>query len=107
MAWNPGSETQSTSAPVFNLFRDPREERPHVGLALWSGASFQDMAKRHMMPIAKHPHAKLGKGKPYGGIANLRPESKETVENFASWHPKKQGKVAPNVSKDRFMVSIH
>lgn len=85
----PAPGVPGAAAPVFNLFRDPREEKPHVGLALWSGASFQDMAKRHMMTIAKHPHAKLGKGKPYGGIANLRPESKETVEDFASWHPKK------------------
>ncbi|MCP4301279.1 MAG: sulfatase-like hydrolase/transferase, partial [Gammaproteobacteria bacterium] len=77
------------AAPVFNLFRDPREEQAFVGLPLWSGASFQDMIKRHMMTIAKYPHAKLGKGKPYEGIANLRPESKETVKTFMSWHPKK------------------
>jgi arylsulfatase len=46
------------------------------------------MAKRHMMTIAKYPHLKLGKGRPYGGIENLRPESKETVETFMSWQPK-------------------
>jgi arylsulfatase len=74
------------AASVFNLFRDPREEDPFVWLALWSGASFQDMAKRHMMTIAKYPNAKLGKGRPYEGIENLRPESKVTVENFMSWH---------------------
>ena len=74
-------------APVFNLYRDPREEEPFVGLPLWSGASFQDMIKRHMMMIAKYPHAKLGKGKPYEGIDNLRPESKETVATFMSWQP--------------------
>ncbi len=73
-------------APVFNLYRDPREEYPQVGTALWSGASFQDMVKRHMMTIAQHPHTNLGKGRPYDGIENLRPESKETVENFMSWH---------------------
>jgi len=42
-----------------------------------------------MLNIAKYPHLKLGKGKPYEGIANLRPESKETVKSFMSWHPKK------------------
>jgi arylsulfatase len=76
------------AAPAYNLYRDPREEHPLVGIALWSGASFQDMAKRHMMTIAKYPHLKLGKGRPYGGIENLRPESKETVETFMSWQPK-------------------
>jgi arylsulfatase len=77
------------TAPAYNLYRDPREEHPLVGIALWSGASFQDMAKRHMMTIAKYPHFKLGKGRPYEGIENLRPESKEVVETFMSWQPKK------------------
>jgi arylsulfatase len=81
--------TPGAAAPVFNLYRDPREEHPMIGIALWSGASFQDMAMRHMLTIAKYPHAKLGKGKPYEGIENLRPESKETVENFMSWQPLK------------------
>ena len=77
------------AAPAYNLYRDPREEHPQVGIALWSGASFQDMAKRHMMTIAKYPHLKLGKDRPYGGIENLRPESKEIVETFMSWQPQK------------------
>jgi arylsulfatase A-like enzyme len=85
----PAPGVPGAAAPVFNLYRDPREEETFVGLPLWSGASFQDMIKRHMMTIAKYPHAKLGKGKPYEGIANLRPESKETVETFMSWQPKK------------------
>ena len=76
------------AAPMFNLLRDPREENPQIGIALWAGASFQDMVVRHMMTIAKYPHNKLGKGRPYEGIENLRPESKEIVENFVSWRPK-------------------
>ena len=85
----PAPGVPGAAAPVFNLFRDPREENAHIGMALWSGASFQDMAKRHQMTIAKYPHAKLGKGKPYEGIENLRPESKKTVELFDSWQGKK------------------
>jgi len=77
------------AAPTYNLYRDPREEHPMIGIALWSGASFQDMAKRHMLTIAQYPHFKLGKGRPYEGIENLRPESKETVEIYMSWQPKK------------------
>jgi arylsulfatase A-like enzyme len=76
------------AAPSYNLYRDPREEHPLVGIALWAGASFQDMATRHMMTIAQYPHFKMGKGRPYDGIENLRPESKEIVETFMSWHPK-------------------
>jgi arylsulfatase len=77
------------AAPAYNLYRDPREDHPLIGIALWSGASFQDMAKRHMMTIMKYPHFKLGKGRPYEGIENLRPESQATVDLFMSWQPKK------------------
>ena len=74
------------AAPVYDLTRDLRETTPLIEAALWSGASFQDMVKRHMMSIHKYPHAKGGKGVPYEGITNLRPESKETVKTFMSWH---------------------
>jgi len=73
-------------APVFDLTRDPREMKPLIEVGLWSGASFQDMVKRHMMGIHKYPHAKGGQGMPYTGITNLRPESKKTVKTFMSWH---------------------
>ena len=85
----PAPGVPGAAAPVFNLYRDPREEQAFIGFPLWSGASFQDMIKRHMMTIAKYPHNELGKGKPYEGIENLRPESKKTVETFMSWQPQK------------------
>lgn len=73
------------AAEVFNLVRDPREEHPQIGMALWSGASFQDMIKRHQKTIAKYPHLPLGTDIPYSGIENLRPESELAREVFASW----------------------
>lgn len=82
----PSPGVPGAAAPVFNLLRDPREEHPHIGMALWSGASFQDMVKRHKMMIAKYPHRGLDKDRPYEGIANLRPETQEIVETFMSWH---------------------
>jgi arylsulfatase len=82
----PAAGMSAAAAGVYNLYRDPREQHPEIGHSLWSRASFQDMAKRHGMTIAKYPHNKLGKGKPYEGIENLRPESLETVETFLSWH---------------------
>ena len=82
----PAPGVPGAAAPVYDLNRDPREENPMIGLALWSGASFQDMLKRHKITQKKHPHFAIGKDKPYGGIDNLRPESKKTVENFMSWH---------------------
>ena len=82
----PAPGVPGAAAPVFNLLRDPREENAHVGMALWSGASFQDMIKRHHIAIAQTPHLPLGKGVPYEGIENLRPESIKTREVFDSWH---------------------
>lgn len=76
----------AAAAESFNLYRDPREENPQIGISLWSGASFQDMIKRHVMTIKKYPHGNIAHDKPYSGISNLRPESKETVETFLSWH---------------------
>ena len=83
----PAPGVPGAGAPVFNVLRDPREEQAFIGFPLWSGASFQDMVKRHQIMISKYPHAELGKGRPYEGIENLRPESKETVETFMSWQP--------------------
>jgi arylsulfatase len=73
----PGPGVPAAAAGVYNVYRDPREMHPLIGLALWSGASYQDMVKRHMMTIMKYPHAKQGTGAPYGGISNLRPETQE------------------------------
>ncbi|MDJ0992660.1 MAG: sulfatase-like hydrolase/transferase [Dinoroseobacter sp.] len=81
----PAPGVPGAAAPVFNLLRDPRELVPDIGGSLWSGASFQDMAKRHQKMIAKYPHAPLGKGVPYEGIDNLRPESELAREVFSSW----------------------
>ncbi len=73
------------AAETFNILRDPREESSQIGIALWAGASFQDMIKRHAKTIAKVPHLPLGKGVPYEGIENLRPESELAREVFSSW----------------------
>jgi arylsulfatase A-like enzyme len=82
----PGPGMPAAAAPVYNVHRDPREMHQLVGYPLWSGASFQDMMKRHMMTMKKYPNSLQGTGMPYGGIDNLRPESKEVVEIFKSWH---------------------
>ena len=82
----PAPGVPGAAAPVFNVLRDPREEHPQIGTALWSGASFQDMVKRHQITIEKYPHLALGKGLPYEGIENLRPESELARKAFRSWH---------------------
>jgi arylsulfatase A-like enzyme len=82
----PAPGVPGAAAPVFDLTRDPREMTPMIEASLWSAASFQDMVKRHMIGIKKYPHAEGGQGAPYEGISNLRPESKEAVRVFQSWH---------------------
>jgi arylsulfatase len=82
----PGPGVPAAAAGVYNVYRDPREEHKLIGYALWSGASYQDMIKRHLMTIKKYPHFEQGTGAPYGGIENLRPETQEIVEIFESWH---------------------
>lgn len=85
----PAPGMPGAAAPVFNVLRDPREEHAQVGYSLWSGASFQDMVKRHQIMIKKYPHLPLGKGVPYDGIENLRPESELARDLFASWQAAK------------------
>ncbi|WP_234998825.1 sulfatase-like hydrolase/transferase [Ruegeria sp. AU67] len=81
----PAPGVPGAAAPVFNILRDPREMYSDIGQSLWSGASFQDMAKRHQKMIAKYPHREIGTDEPYGGIENLRPESELARKTFASW----------------------
>ena len=81
----PAPGMPGVGAEIFDLTRDPREMTPLIEVGLWSGASFQDMIVRHMIGIKKYPHALGGSGKPYGGISNLRPESKDAVKAFESW----------------------
>lgn len=83
----PAPGMPGVSAKVYDLYRDPREESPMLEIALWASASYQDIVQRHTMQILKYPNASVGKGVPYSGIENLRPESKELVENFMSWQP--------------------
>ena len=82
----PAPGLPGAAAPVFNVLRDPREENSQIGIALWSGASFQDMLKRHALTIEQYPHLPLGTDAPYSGIENLRPESELAREVFSSWH---------------------
>lgn len=71
-------------AHMFDLYRDPREERPldSIKYGPWAGGQFGEMAKRHMTTRKKYPDRELAKDIPYGGIQNLRPETKELLEIY-------------------------
>ncbi len=71
-------------AALYNLYRNPREDRPQdsIQYAVGFGANFSLMAKRHLAMKKLHPDREPGHGAPYGGIENLRPETKQLIENM-------------------------
>jgi arylsulfatase len=71
-------------APIFDLYRDPREERPDDGIKYgpWAGGQFVSMIQRHMMFKQKYPDRKPTYGVPYEGIEKLRPETKEMLQLY-------------------------
>ena len=78
----PGSNP--IAAFIFDLYRDPREDRPidSIQYGPWAGGQFAGMVKRHMAFKMKYPDRPPTRGIPYTGIENLRPESKKAVEIF-------------------------
>ncbi|NQU24039.1 MAG: sulfatase-like hydrolase/transferase [Candidatus Nealsonbacteria bacterium] len=86
----PGSNP--IGAPIFDLYKNPREDRPQDAIlyGVGFGAKFVEMLKRHMAMKQQHPDREPGHDLPYGGIENLRPETKALVESMSAWmKPKK------------------
>lgn len=81
----PAPGEPGVAAKVYDLYRDSREESPMTEIALWAAASYQDIIQRHKMQMNKYPNTKVGKGRPYSGIENLRPETKKMVDAYMSW----------------------
>jgi arylsulfatase len=71
-------------ANFFDLYRDPREERPQDSIKYgpWAGGQFGGMVKRHMKNRQKYPDRELARDIPYEGIQNLRPETVELLEIY-------------------------
>jgi len=81
----PGSNP--IGAPIFDLYKNPREDRPQdaIQYGVGFGGNFVAMLKRHMAMKQQYPDRDPGRGLPYGGIENLRPETKALVEFMAAW----------------------
>lgn len=71
-------------ASIFDLYRDPREERPieSIKYGPWAGGQFAQMAKRHMIQKQIYPDRKPTYGIPYQDIENLRPETQKIMDLF-------------------------
>jgi arylsulfatase len=81
--WPPPG-TPGFALPVFDLYRDVKETKPMMATGMWSVQYFADMRARHMALKQKFPDRKETRGKPYGGIANLRPETEALLEYYYS-----------------------
>jgi len=79
--------TNPIGAPIFNLYKNPREDRPQdaIQYGVGFGGNFVAMLKRHLMMKQQYPDREPGRGLPYGGIENLRPETKALVQSMAAW----------------------
>jgi arylsulfatase A-like enzyme len=87
----PPPGTNPIGAHLFDLYRDPREERPldSIKYGPWAGGQFAAMAKRHMAYKMKYPDRPPRLGVPYTGIENLRPETEQMLKIFQAGRPKK------------------
>ena len=72
------------SAGFYDLYRDPREERPEqsIKMGTWGSGAFGGMLKRHMAMKKKYPDRKPTYATPYEGIETLRPETQRMVDAF-------------------------
>jgi len=79
------------ASPIFDLYRDSREERPidAIKYGPWAGGQFAGMVKRHLAFKQKYPDRPPTHAIPYEGIENLRPESEKIVEIFMLGLPQK------------------
>jgi arylsulfatase len=86
----PGSNP--IAAHIFDLTRDPREERPadSIKYGPWAGGQFANMIMRHMAYKKMYPDRPLPHAMPYEGIENLRPETLEMLRVFALGQPGKK-----------------
>ncbi len=80
----PAPGEPSFKLPVYDLYRDPREERPLKVEGMWSVAYFGDMKARHMAFKKKWSDRteKEINGAPNKGIENLRLETQKLLDNF-------------------------
>ena len=60
----------------FDLYMDPREENPQLTPLIHTQGQFNQMVARHKLFKEKYPDMPNGKGIPYTGLSNARPETK-------------------------------
>ncbi|WP_444900838.1 sulfatase-like hydrolase/transferase [Microbulbifer sp. VAAC004] len=76
--WIGAGEVASSGMPeaYYDLYMDPREEYPQLVPLIYTQGQFNHMLARHRLFKKKYPDVPSGKGIPYTGLANARPETK-------------------------------
>jgi arylsulfatase len=76
--WIGAGEVASSGMPeaYYDLYMDPREEYPQLVPLIYTQGQFNHMVARHRLFKKKYPDVPSGKGIPYTGLANARPETK-------------------------------
>jgi len=79
----PGSNP--IGAAIYDLYKNPREDRPQdsIQYGVGFGGNFVMMIKRHMAMKQRFPDRQPERGLPYGGIENLRPETRALIKSMA------------------------
>jgi len=76
--WIGAGEVASSGMPeaYYDLYMDPREEYPQLVPLIHTQGQFNHMVARHRLFKKKYPDVPSGRGIPYTGLANARPETK-------------------------------
>ncbi len=77
----PAPGSNPIGAPIVDLYKNPREDRPQDAIfyGVGFGGQFVAMLKRHLGMKQNYPDREPGRDVPYGGIENLRPETKALI----------------------------
>jgi len=78
----PAPGTAAFKLPIYNLYRDPREEKPLNVEGMWTVGYFEEMRGRHAAFLKKFPSREETEGEPYAGISNLRPETVQFLDKY-------------------------
>jgi len=75
--WIGAGEGAASGLPeaYYDLYMDPREEQPQLVPLIHTQGQFNRMLARHELMKKKYPDVPNGKGIPYTGLANARPET--------------------------------
>ncbi len=80
--WIGAGDVAASGMPeaYYDLYMDPREESPQLVPLIHTQGQFNKMRARHELFKKKYPDAENGKGIPYTGLSNARPETKAIAD---------------------------